>query len=407
MPINTSMQISHNLQSPSREKEPPNGAPTNSELKDRSPDEVAFRQEVTRQKADKQDKQLDNIGRYYRDLSRIKTLFEAENIEFGTQIQAAKQILEKLRNRTGAPKEWQKADNGKNRERVPLNTQIEQAMTIIAQQKEQEELSEDEFTLLLAQSAIEKMWRGNLRLAFHIAKSFRVRGLKLGFEFGDIIELANIGLLNAVERFDPLRERRFSTCAGWWIKEAIRDALKYGNPPVKIPKWEMERSKVISDILGTLEHELKRTPTPEDILATPSIKEKVLMLLPETEQTDEHLLETIGDFNQIKNLTSQRNLNETDNTWKFADKGVKTAPISEGSLGPSLRDAINELLEQLPVRDRIVIEERFGWDGDEPKTLIMIGQKFRLSKERVRQIENKVLLKLREIGHEKLNGFLE
>ncbi len=238
---------------------------------------------------------------------------------------------------------------------------------------------EQELAGLIAQGDVmarDRMVRANLRLVVNIARGYTGKGLGLQ----DLIEEGNLGLLRAVEGFDPSMGTRFSTYASYWIKQSIKRALINSSKTIRIPAYMVELLSKWRRATARLNEELGRTPTNEEVARVLGLPKKKLPI--------------IRKAIRISNSTPQSD--QTDSGWSLGemvmDERVK-APDEEMLDHDILRHAM-ELLGDLEEREATVLKLRFGLDGDEPKTLKEIGAELGLPRERVRQIETEALRRL-------------
>jgi len=224
--------------------------------------------------------------------------------------------------------------------------------------------------------ARDRMVRANLRLVVNIARGYVGKGLALQ----DLIEEGNLGLLRAVEGFDPAVGTRFSTYASYWIKQSIKRALVNTAKPIRIPAYMVELLFKWRRTSAELQEQFGRTPTPEEIAKVLEIPKKKLAI--------------VKKAIKVYNLVPQTD--QPENGWSLGEMLMDErarAPDVEMVEADDLRMVMNRL-DEMDKREAAVLRMRFGLNDSPPKTLKEIGESLGLTRERVRQIENEALGKL-------------
>jgi RNA polymerase primary sigma factor len=286
----------------------------------------------------------DPISLYLEEISRISLLSRQKEVELATKIEAGNIATEKLES----------------------NDKLTSA-----------EISNLHHTVKQGNIARDELIGANYRLVISITKKYASRGVA----FMDLIQEGNIGLIKAVDKFDYRRGYKFSTYATWWIRQAVTRAIADQGRTIRVPVHMCERINKLARTNRELSQELGREPQPEELAkamdTTPDgiqhirrIAQHPLSLeMPIGEEQESNL----GDFIEDNNNPT---LNETTNT-------------------EALKELMDDVLNSLNAREGRVLQLRFGLVDGQPHTLEEVGQKFGVTRERVRQIEASALRKLR------------
>jgi RNA polymerase primary sigma factor len=233
--------------------------------------------------------------------------------------------------------------------------------------------------------AREQLVRSNLRLVVNIAKKYVGRGMSLG----DLIEEGNLGLIKAVDYFDPDYGTRFSTYAAWWIKQSIKRALLANVQPVHIPTYMVALMNQWRHTTAELQNRLGRTLDVEEmaeIMHLPLRKAKIIHHIVE-------ILSSVKDTSGSDNADDNQVIEETLQDQN-AGKPEDTLVADEE------RTKVLGLLNEIEPREADVLRSHYGLDGRKPMTLKQIGKKVGLTRERIRQIQRSALTKLYESMNE-------
>ncbi|HON89492.1 MAG TPA: sigma-70 family RNA polymerase sigma factor [Spirochaetia bacterium] len=293
---------------------------------------------------------FDPLSVYLKQISQYPLLSSQEEIELGKRIQKAKHALAALDT-------LRKNDNIKEEDYLQ---QYEQYKNELCACKKQ-------------------MITSNLRLVVSIAKNYQNRGLPLL----DIIDEGNIGLIEAVERFDYQRGCRFSTYGTWWIRQAIIKSLADKGRVIRIPVHMLNTIKHCYYMAKQLTQELGRDPNPEELAERLNMDVcKVQSILQLSQETTS--LDTIVDDESVTFLSE-------------LIKDEVTADPVEQLFTLTLQETLRNVIDQLSEREVTIITLRYGLNGEAPLTLEETGKLLGITRERVRQIQEKALLKLKEL----------
>jgi RNA polymerase primary sigma factor len=233
------------------------------------------------------------------------------------------------------------------------------------------------------QIALEKLTKANLRFVVSVAKQYQNQGLSLG----DLINEGNLGLIKAAQRFDETRGFKFISYAVWWIRQSILQALAEQSRIVRLPLNRVGSLNKISKTFSQLEQEFEREPSPEELA-------EVLEL------TTNEVVDTMKISGRHVSMDAPFVQGEDNTLLDVLENNGEGTPDT-GLMNDSLRKEVQRALSTLTQREADVIGLYFGLNGEHPMTLEEIGERFDLTRERVRQIKEKAIRRLRHTSRSK------
>ena len=303
----------------------------------------------------------DPVRMYLKEIGKVDLLTASEEVHLAMKIEAGQEATEKL----------EAAENG----------------DIELTRAEQRRLMRIEQVGLDAKQALIS---ANLRLVVSIAKRYVGRGML----FLDLIQEGNLGLIRAVEKFDYTKGFKFSTYATWWIRQAITRAIADQARTIRIPVHMVETINKLVRVQRQLLQDLGRDPTPEEIGKEMGMSADRVREIQKISQEPVSLETPIGE-------------EEDSQLGDFIEDSQAVAPPDAAS-DTMLREQLEQVLDGLADRERKVIKFRFGLEDGHPRTLEEVGREFGVTRERIRQIESKTLVKLRHPSRSgKLKDYME
>ncbi len=234
------------------------------------------------------------------------------------------------------------------------------------------------------QEALEKLTKANLRFVVSVAKQYQNQGLSLG----DLINEGNLGLIKAANRFDETRGFKFISYAVWWIRQSILQALAEQSRIVRLPLNRVGTMNKIGKAFSELEQEFEREPSPEEIAE-------------QLDLSDFEVSDTLQRSAKHLSLDAPFNEEEENRLLDILENQNQPAPDTD-LINESLKIELNEALNTLTKREAEVVKLYFGLDSETPLTLEEIGEHFNLTRERVRQIKEKALRRLRHASRSRV-----
>uniref|UniRef100_A0A7C4KKH3 RNA polymerase sigma factor n=1 Tax=Anaerolinea thermolimosa TaxID=229919 RepID=A0A7C4KKH3_9CHLR len=288
----------------------------------------------------------DTVGLYLKEMSRVPLLSSEEELELAQRIERGRAARKELSRSNG---------NTSPTRRIELENLINDGL-----------------------AAREHLIKANTRLVVSIAKRYIGRGVP----FLDLIQEGNLGLMKAVEKYEYQRGFRFSTYATWWIRQTITRSIADQGRTIRVPVHMVDRIRQLYRTTHEMEQKLGRAPTNDELAAAIGIKPNKVDWMLRVSWLPLSLESPINDDEEDSEL------------GMFVEDQVTPSPI-QSTYSSLLREKVQEVLETLPPREARILRLRFGLENGRAYTLEEVGQKFGLTRERIRQIESKALRRLR------------
>jgi RNA polymerase primary sigma factor len=288
----------------------------------------------------------DTIGLYLKEMARVPLLSLEEEVSIAKRIEAGLKARKDLANLNG---------HGTPEERARLELEIQDGI-----------------------QAKEHLIKANTRLVVSVAKRYIGRGVP----FLDLIQEGNLGLMKAVEKFEYRRGFRFSTYATWWIRQTITRAIADQGRTIRVPVHMVDRIRQLYRTLHEMEQKLGQIPTTEELAEVLKLPVQKVDWMLRVSWLPLSLESPINDEDEEAEL------------GMFVEDKVTPSPM-QSTYSKMLRGKIEEVLDSLPPREARILRLRFGLENGRTYTLEEVGQKFGLTRERIRQIESKALRRLR------------
>ena len=233
------------------------------------------------------------------------------------------------------------------------------------------------------EKAKKKMCEHNLRLVISIALDYYIAEAHMNLM--DLIQECNLGLMTAIDHFDPNKGFRFSTYATWWIAQRIRRAMSEQIGTIRLPSYLHEDISKMKKLIKKFEQEYGREPTDKEIAEEMQIPQNKVTTL-------------LQHQNAILSLHLPIKKDDSDTTLEDIIEDIETSTPEDIYLQNEAYKIIQSMLQEIPERERYILECRYGMNGQEPQTLQQIGTKLNLSRERIRQIQTKAEKRLKTKG---------